>query len=142
MSEGKEQNGKKRSNLTAVATGIMFITFVLCCCMYGYIVIPQLAEKNVRATMLPDVATRPVEETQVEAPAPEEVVKGVKNLSVDVINPGMEDGSKGGSSNTMPLYAGETVCFTSLMKRTASMCSFRTRNLTDTPANTRNIPVC
>jgi len=114
MSEGKEQNGKKRSNLTAVATGMMFITFVLCCCLYGYIVIPQLAEKNVRATMLPDVATRPVEETQVEAPAPEEVVKGVKNLSVDVINPGMADGSKGGSSNTMPLYAGETVCFTML----------------------------
>ena len=82
--------------------------------MYGYIVIPQLAEKHVRATMLPDVATRPVEETQVEVPAPEEVVKGVKNLSVDVINPGMEDGSKGGSSNTMPLYTGETVCFTKL----------------------------
>lgn len=115
MSEDKRQDGKKKhSSLTALATGMMFITFVLCCCMYGYIVIPQLAEKNVRATMLPDVATRPVEETQVEAPAPEEVVKGVKNLSVDVINPGMEDGSKGGSSNTMPLYTGETVCFTKL----------------------------
>lgn len=79
--------------------------------MYGAIVIPQLAEKNVRATMLPDVATRPVEETQPEVEAPEEIVAGVKNLSVDVINPGMEDGSKGGSSNAMPLYAGETVCF-------------------------------
>ena len=114
MSEDVRQDGKKKNNLTTLATGLMFITFVLCCCMYGYIVIPQLAEKNVRATMLPDVATRPVEETQAEAEASEEIVKGVKNLSVDVINPGMQDGSKGGSSNAMPLYTGETVCFTEL----------------------------
>ena len=114
MSEDVRQNGKKKNSLTTIATGMMFITFVICCCMYGYIVIPRLAEKNVRATMLPDVATRPVEAAQTEAEAPEEIVKGVKNLSVDVINPGMQDGSKGGSSNAMPLYTGETVCFTEL----------------------------
>ena len=89
----------------------MFVAFVVCCCIYGSIVIPQLAEKNVRATMLPDVATRPVEVAETEQAEIEEVVKGAKNVSIDVINPGMDDGSKGGSSNVMPMYAGETVSF-------------------------------
>ena len=111
MSGDTKGNGKKKSKLTSFATGTMFVAFVFCCCLYGSIVIPQLAEKNVRATMLPDVATRPVEYLETETGSPDEIVKGVKNVSVDVINPGMEDGTKGGSMNAMPLYAGETVCF-------------------------------
>ena len=111
---GNTNGKKKKSKLTYIATGTMFLTFVFCCCLYGSIVIPALAEKNVRATMLPDVATRPVEAPKPEQEAPEEIVKGAKNVSIDVINPGMEDGTKGGSMNAMPLYAGETVAFTLL----------------------------
>ena len=114
MSGDMSGKGKKKNSLTVFATGTLFVTFVICCCVYGSIVIPQLAEKNVRATMLPDVATRPYEEPAVEETVPEEIVKGVKNVSIDVINPGMEDGSKGGSANAMPLYAGGTVSFTVL----------------------------
>ena len=107
-------NGKKKNSLTVFATGVLFVTFVFCCSVYGSIVIPQLAEKNVRATMIPDVATRPVEAPAQTQEVPEEEVKGVKNVSIDVIKPGMEDGTKGGSMNAMPLYAGETVAFTLL----------------------------
>ena len=108
-------NGKKqKSKLTFFATGTMFVTFVLCCCLYGSIVIPALSEKHVRATMLPDVATRPIEDIEPAEEVPEEIVKGAKNVSIDVINPGMEDGTKGGSMNALPLYAGETVAFTLL----------------------------
>jgi len=111
MPGNNKGNVKEKSNFTFFATGAMFVVFVICCCVYGSIVIPALAEKNVRATMLPDVATRPVEVAETEVAEAEEVVKGSKNVSIDVINPGMEDGSKGGSSNAMPLYAGETVSF-------------------------------
>ena len=80
-------NGKKTNSLTVFATGVLFVTFVFCCSVYGSIVIPQLAEKNVRATMIPDVATRPVEAPAQTQEVPEEEVKGVKNVSIDVIKP-------------------------------------------------------
>ena len=61
MSEDKRQDGKKKhSSLTALATGMMFITFVLCCCMYGYIVIPQLAEGRADCAMFHTAGSMPM----------------------------------------------------------------------------------